>query len=90
MAESIKQKPSALGAPGLPDFRKLGPDPHARFVGRIFQHLSEGRGHIPHQWFADEIARERSGPAPALSAALPAPAVPVAVPPAAASRASPS
>ena len=24
MAESIKQKPSALGAPGLPDFRNLG------------------------------------------------------------------
>ncbi|MDF7777788.1 helicase-related protein, partial [Sphingomonas sp. AOB5] len=42
---------------GLPDFRKLGADPHARFVGRIFGHLSEGKGHIPHQWFADEIAR---------------------------------
>ena len=42
---------------GLPDFRKLGVDPHARFVGRVFQHLSEGSGHIPHQWFADEIAR---------------------------------
>ncbi|MFZ5748539.1 MAG: helicase-related protein [Pseudomonadota bacterium] len=42
---------------GLPDFRKLGADPHARFVGRIFGHLSEGRGHVPHQWFADEIAR---------------------------------
>jgi ATP-dependent RNA helicase SUPV3L1/SUV3 len=42
---------------GLPDFRKLGADPHARFVGRIFQHLSEGKGHLPHQWFADEIAR---------------------------------
>ncbi|MGY4394994.1 ATP-dependent RNA helicase SUPV3L1/SUV3 [Sphingomonas sp. UYAg733] len=42
---------------GLPDFRKLGVDPHARFVGRVFGHLSEGSGHIPHQWFADEIAR---------------------------------
>lgn len=42
---------------GLPDFRKLGPDPHARFVGRVFGHLSEGNGHLPHQWFADEIAR---------------------------------
>lgn len=41
----------------LPDFRKLGVDPHARFVGRVFQHLSEGSGHLPHQWFADEIAR---------------------------------
>jgi ATP-dependent RNA helicase SUPV3L1/SUV3 len=40
---------------GLPDFRKTGPEPHARLVGRIFQHLSEG--HVPHQWFADEIAR---------------------------------
>ena len=42
---------------GLPDFRKLGVDPHARFVGRLFGHLSEGSGHVPHQWFADEIAR---------------------------------
>ena len=42
---------------GLPDFRKLGLDPHARFVSRIFRHLSEGKGHIPHTWFADEIAR---------------------------------
>lgn len=40
---------------GLPDFRKTGAEHHARFVGRIFAHLSEG--HVPHQWFADEIAR---------------------------------
>ncbi len=31
--------------------------PHARFVSRVFGHLSEGLGHVPHQWFADEIAR---------------------------------
>ncbi|TKD51258.1 helicase-related protein [Sphingomonas baiyangensis] len=42
---------------GLPDFRKLGVDPHARFVGRVFRHLSEGRGHLPHVWFADELQR---------------------------------
>lgn len=42
---------------GLPDFRKLGVDPHARFVARLFQHLSEGSGHVPHEWFAAEIAR---------------------------------
>lgn len=42
---------------GLPDFRKLGVDPHARFVGRLFEHLSEANGHVPHQWFADEIQR---------------------------------
>ena len=42
---------------GLPDFRKLGVDPHARFVAKLFQHLSEGNGHVPHDWFAAEIAR---------------------------------
>jgi ATP-dependent RNA helicase SUPV3L1/SUV3 len=42
---------------GLPDFRKLGVDPHARFVGRVFGYLSEGNGHVPHEWFANEIAR---------------------------------
>ena len=42
---------------GLPDFRKLGVDPHTRFVARVFGHLSEGQGHIPHAWFAAELAR---------------------------------
>lgn len=42
---------------GLPDFRKLGAEPHSRFVGRLFEHLSEGHGHVPHIWFADEIQR---------------------------------
>jgi ATP-dependent RNA helicase SUPV3L1/SUV3 len=42
---------------GVPDFRKLGLDPHSRFVERLFRHLTEGQGYIPHQWFADEIQR---------------------------------
>ena len=53
--------PSMVGrlwsACGLPDFRKTGAESHARFVGRIFRHLSEGTGHLPVTWFADEIAR---------------------------------
>ncbi len=40
---------------GIPDFGKHGLDPHARFVARVFGYLSEG--YIPHQWFADEVAR---------------------------------
>ena len=40
---------------GIPDFEKLGVDPHARFVGRVFQYLSAG--HVPQQWFADEVSR---------------------------------
>jgi ATP-dependent RNA helicase SUPV3L1/SUV3 len=47
---------------GLPDFRKTGAEHHARFVGRVYQHLSEGNGHVPHTWFAEEIARlDRTG-----------------------------
>ncbi|MES2337881.1 MAG: helicase-related protein [Pseudomonadota bacterium] len=42
---------------GVPDFRKLGVEPHSRFVARIFGHLSEGDRHIPHRWFAEEVAR---------------------------------
>ncbi|QDZ08543.1 helicase [Sphingomonas panacisoli] len=42
---------------GVPDFRKLGADPHTRLVSRVFQHLSEGDGRIPAQWFASEVAR---------------------------------
>ena len=41
----------------LPDFRKAGPEHHSRLVQRVFQHLSEGDGHIPAQWIAGEISR---------------------------------
>ncbi len=40
---------------GIPDFQKLGVEPHARFVSRVFGHLAEG--YLPHQWFADEVTR---------------------------------
>lgn len=42
---------------GLPDFRKTGAEVHARLVGRLFRHLSEGDGRVPVHWFADELAR---------------------------------
>ncbi|MEM8696920.1 MAG: helicase-related protein [Pseudomonadota bacterium] len=41
---------------GLPDFRKTGVDGHARLVGRLFRHLSEGDGHIPASVFAQEVS----------------------------------
>jgi ATP-dependent RNA helicase SUPV3L1/SUV3 len=42
---------------GLPDFRKTGPDHHARLVARIFLHLSEGEGRLPQGWYAEQVAR---------------------------------
>jgi ATP-dependent RNA helicase SUPV3L1/SUV3 len=53
---------------GLPDFRKVGPEHHARTVQRVYRHLTEGSGHIPTDWFASEIARldEVGGDIPAL------------------------
>lgn len=42
---------------GLPDFQKLGPDHHARLVQRLWQFRSEGNGHVPHGWFAQNLAR---------------------------------
>jgi ATP-dependent RNA helicase SUPV3L1/SUV3 len=42
---------------GLPDFRKTGPDFHARMVSRIYLHLSEGEGRIPQGWYAEQVAR---------------------------------
>jgi ATP-dependent RNA helicase SUPV3L1/SUV3 len=41
---------------GLPDFRKVGPMHHARMVRRLYNYLSDG-GHVPHEWFAAEVAR---------------------------------
>lgn len=42
---------------GLPDFRKTGAEPHSRLIARLYRHLSEGEGHVPVKWFADELAR---------------------------------
>ena len=41
---------------GLPDFRKVGPMHHARMVRRLYGYIAEG-GHVPHEWFAAEVAR---------------------------------
>lgn len=40
----------------LPDYRKTGPRGHARLVARIYRHLSEGRGRLPDDWIASELA----------------------------------
>lgn len=42
---------------GLPDYRKTGPDTHARFIARIYRHLTEGACRIPTDWIAGELAR---------------------------------
>ena len=40
----------------LPDYRKTGAEAHTRLVGRVFRHLTEGRGKLPDAWIAAEIA----------------------------------
>src|SRR5204862_278971 len=40
---------------GVPDFRKTGPEHHARLVGRLFAYLAEG--HVPQAWYAEQVAR---------------------------------
>lgn len=42
---------------GLPDFPKLGTEHHHRLVGRLWHFLSVGNGHIPRDWFAQQMAR---------------------------------
>ncbi|NJC34234.1 ATP-dependent RNA helicase SUPV3L1/SUV3 [Sphingomonas jejuensis] len=44
-------------AAGVPDFQKSGPEHHSRFVARLYRHLSEGDGRVPHAWFADGLQR---------------------------------
>ncbi len=41
---------------GLPDYRQTGVERHARLVGRIFRHLTEGEGRLPSAWIASELA----------------------------------
>ena len=58
-AVAVKRGQSARrlwAACGLPDFRKVGPMHHARMVRRVFSYIGEG-GHVPHEWFAAEVAR---------------------------------
>jgi ATP-dependent RNA helicase SUPV3L1/SUV3 len=58
----MERTPGARGvsrlwnACGLPDYRKTGAEQHARLVGRIFRHLSEGDGKLPAAWIASELA----------------------------------
>ena len=54
---SQRQVARLWDACGLPDFQKLGADHHARTVSRIWHFLSEGTGHIPRDWFAQQLAR---------------------------------
>jgi ATP-dependent RNA helicase SUPV3L1/SUV3 len=42
---------------GLPDFRKTGPEQHARLAARLFAFLNSGDGRIPHTWYAEQLAR---------------------------------
>ena len=42
---------------GLPDFRHMGAEFHARQVQHIFQYLVSGTGHIPPEVIAAELAR---------------------------------
>jgi ATP-dependent RNA helicase SUPV3L1/SUV3 len=57
IASKTKQQARRLWAVcGLPDFRKVGPMHHSRMVRRLFSYIGEG-GHIPHEWFAAEVAR---------------------------------
>ena len=56
-ARTTAQVERLWAACSLPDFRKVGPEHHARTVQRVFRHLSEGNGTIPHTLIADEIGR---------------------------------
>ncbi|WP_199555794.1 helicase-related protein [Sandaracinobacteroides hominis] len=41
---------------GLPDYRRTGPEAHARLVGRMVRHLTEGHGNLPPEWIRSELA----------------------------------
>jgi ATP-dependent RNA helicase SUPV3L1/SUV3 len=56
-ARGARQVARLWASCGLPDFQKLGADHHPRMVSRIWRFLSEGRGHIPRDWFAQHLAR---------------------------------
>ena len=42
---------------GVPDFQKLGPEHHARFVAQLWNHLSSGPGHVTPDVIGEAFAR---------------------------------
>jgi ATP-dependent RNA helicase SUPV3L1/SUV3 len=57
--ERAQGRPAVMrlwAACGLPDYRRTGAQAHAQLVGRMFRHLSEGRGHLPADWIRSELA----------------------------------
>jgi ATP-dependent RNA helicase SUPV3L1/SUV3 len=40
----------------LPDYRNISPAEHAGLIGRIFGFLASGKGRIPDDWFARQLA----------------------------------
>ncbi len=40
---------------GIPDYRKISATDHAELVTRLFGHLMSENGHIPEDWFAEQV-----------------------------------
>ncbi len=56
-AHGVRSGMSRLWAAcSLPDYRKTGAEAHARLVGRVFRHLTEGDGKLPSGWIGSEVA----------------------------------
>ncbi len=41
----------------VPDFRKLKPEIHGRFLAQVYLHLAGGDGKLPEDWVAGQVAR---------------------------------
>jgi len=41
----------------VPDFRKVKPEMHARFMSQVFQHLTQGAYTLPEDWVAAQVER---------------------------------
>ncbi len=41
----------------VPDFRKLKPEMHARFMAQVFEHLTQGSEMLPEDWVAAHVER---------------------------------
>lgn len=40
----------------IPDYRNISPAEHAHLVGRVITFLQTGRGHIPEDWFSQQLS----------------------------------
>ncbi|MCA0432261.1 MAG: hypothetical protein LCH46_03265 [Proteobacteria bacterium] len=56
LVQTAEQVERAWEACQIPDYRNISPAEHAHLVGRVIQFIFGAKGHIPEDWFAQQLS----------------------------------